>query len=289
MTRHTSPQTLLWASWQRSVRAAAIPMAFVLLGACSGGGGSTASAEAFCAAVTQVELSAQGYQELAEVTPDPVRADVERFAAALAGLEADGGDQSEGGAISDPAAQESLQRIGNDVTEQCGIGGEGESASDTGETEPRSGPVNPQPTGPSPTTAASSPDGPTPTTARTGSGDAEGEDSGSTREEPAVPPDEVKAEMREIFGDRLWGTSSGYFAPDGSEYEGNVHQLREAEALSACEELSAFVAEHPEMEGRGVVRLTDITVNADNEVVTNPIAVNETIGAGDPGSCRAAE
>lgn len=39
------------------------------------------------------------------------------------------------------------------------------------------------------------------------------------------------------------------------------------------------------MEGQGVLRLTDITVNSDNEVVTNPIAVNEEIETGDPGRC----
>lgn len=254
--------------------------------ACSGSGGGSpdrqASPEAFCDAVTNVELSANGYHGLAEVTPAPINADVERFAGFLAEIEAAGGPdgaERQQAITSDPEYQETLQRIGNYVTDECGIDGEGDTATDP---EAPEGSSTTAPAGDERNDSTTS----TPVTA--GGGEGQGTPTEPRREEPAVAPDQVKAEMRAIFGDRLWGTSHGYFAPDGSEYEGNVRDLTEAEALSACEDLSAFIAEHPEMEGQGILRLTDITVNDDNEVVTNPIAVNDTIGAGDPGTCRKA-
>lgn len=285
----------------RSVGAVLLVLGLLAAG-CSGGstaGSESASAEqgGFCATVTSVALTSAGYRELAEVTPPPHRSDVERFAGFLADLEALEGaeDVSERrkAITSDPEYQETLQRIGNYVTEECGIGGNDEALSET-ETTDESSTTTATSEAATPTTQPAPSNSVTTTTsAPGGSGDQgsapDSDDSGSEREEPAVPPDEVKAAMREIFGDRLWGTSHGYFAPDGSEYEGNVSELTEDEALSACEELSVFIAEHPDMEGRGVLRLTDITVNADNEVVTNPIAVNDTIAASDPGRCRPPE
>ncbi len=275
MNLHSSPP---WIGL-RSLAALLSAVAF-LVAACggeSGTGSEEASPAAFCDAVTDVELSSEGYEGLAEVTPEPLRADVERFAGFLADLEASEDPEGEAATTADPEYQETLQRIGNFVTDECGIGGD---ATPTSQPEADS----PAPEGTTPTTEAPTPDPEAPDADEPdGADDTDG--TGSRREEPAVPPDEVKAEMRAIFGDRLWGTTHGYFAPDGSEYEGNVRDLTEDEALAACEDLSAFIAEHPDMEGQGVLRLTDITVNDDNEVVTNPIALNETIGDGDPGTC----
>ncbi len=258
-----------------------------MLGSCSGGSSESnapeASPAAFCDAVTEVELTSDGYRQLAEVTPEPQRADVERFAGFLADLEASEGAEGEEAITADTEYQETLQRIGNFVTDECGIGGD---ATPTSQPEAES----PAPDGTTSTTKAPVPDPEAPDADEPDEDEDDGaDDTGSRREEPAVPPDEVKAEMRAIFGDRLWGTTHGYFAPDGSEYEGNVRDLTEDEALSACEDLSAFIAEHPDMEGQGVLRLTDITVNSDNEVLTNPMALNDTIGSGDPGTCRPAE
>lgn len=270
-------------------RALLTVVAVVLLtGACSvasepahqetGHRGSQSAGADFCAKALDALPTAASYRALAAEAPPEVQADFERVASSLYGL--DQVDESELPNASeavqdDPAYLQAINRIRQYLLEECGVASASEETSGATPATPSSDPQATAPPQPG-DTAAGDADGP-------GTEDPDEPEPPEIPEGPGVPHEDVKARLRDIFGDRLWGTSFDSSREGVFEFEANVAELIAAEALSACEELSSFLSEHSDAAGTTELRLTDFPPSGE----FNVLARNSTITPGNPGSCEA--
>ncbi len=258
----------------RLVQTLPVLVAVALLAAGCAGSGEPAGTEAgtthdvaagtgpqsgeFCALAADVAPTAAAYSSLAAVAPEEVRTDLERFAKWLDELQAL--DESESRSAetalrSEPEYLETVGRITGYLSEACGIGSPSES-------DPSSAVDGEQPAG------EADRDPSTPDISQDTLG--------------GVPEDEVKAKVRELFGDRVWGTSFTASHEQRYEYEANVYELTPEEALPACEELSMFLAGHAQAAGTAVLRLTDYPRSRE----FNVLALNERIIPDEQGRCE---
>lgn len=267
--------------WQRSRfgwSSVALAAAIVIAGCSNGDPGEEATtSEPLCQRATSTDLTAAGYRALADIAPAGLRPDLEHLAALLgqiAGLPPADAEARWAELTSDPTNLEALRRLGGRMRDLCGhdlaftelgvSSGQGPDSDSASQASP-------------PTPKLQSPDG------DFEEGDRNTQEENDSKAAGGIPYADVKAEMLEIFGDRLWGFSSGADAEGESGFEGNVSELTTPEALSACRQLSEWLAAHPNANATIVLSLTDYPRSRE----FNVLALNAMIRPGEPGHCDA--